>query len=84
MAACQVVRMPWPGHEPVRWAHAANLWVDPEYRRRGIGRALMTELLQWAREQDMARVVLNPSEMSKPLYASLGLVSSDLLIADLS
>lgn len=77
-------RMPHPGAPPARWAYVGQLWVDPAYRRRGVGRALMAAAIDWATESGMQRLVLNPSELSRPLYAALGFRSAvDLLRLDL-
>lgn len=65
-------RMPKPGTPPSRWAYVANVWVDPAHRRRGVGGLLMGSLVDWARAEEMVRVVLAPSEVSRPLYRALG------------
>lgn len=65
-------RMPKPTSPPQRWVYVANVWVEPERRREGIGGALMAAGLAWARAEGMVRVVLAPSEMSVPLYRSAG------------
>jgi len=64
----------------VRWAYVANVWVDPGHRRRGVGRLLMETVLGWSREQRMVRLVLNPSEVSLPLYRGLGFQPADNLM----
>ena len=73
-------RMPRPGAPDVRWVYVANVWVDPGHRRRGVGRLLMETVLAWAREQRMVRLVLNPSEVSFPLYRGLGFQPADNLM----
>ena len=50
------------------------------HRRRGVGRLLMEAVLAWAREQRMVRLVLNPSEVSLPLYSGLGFQPADNLM----
>ena len=35
-----------------------GMWVAPEWRRRGVGRALLQEVFKWAREQEMQRLRL--------------------------
>ena len=65
-------RMPKPGVPPSRWAYGANVWVDPGHRRRGVGGLLMAALVDWARAEGMVRVVLAPSEVSRPLYSRFG------------
>ena len=57
-------------------------WWDQQagHRRRGVGRLLMEAVLAWAREQRMVRLVLNPSEVSLPLYSGLGFQPADNLM----
>jgi len=76
-------RMPWPGAPEARWAYVGQLWVDPQHRRRGVGRLLVEHLVAWARDGGLVRLVLNPSEMARPLYAGLGFrPASDLMRLD--
>lgn len=77
-------RMPHAGLPDTRWAYLANLWVEPDLRRRGVASALVTAAVDWARAEGMERVVLNPSEMSRPLYQAFGFrPADDLLRLDL-
>ncbi|HOF63156.1 MAG TPA: GNAT family N-acetyltransferase [Dermatophilaceae bacterium] len=77
-------RMPSPGQPTGRWAYVGQVWVEPAYRRHGVATALMRAAIEWARREGMLRLVLNPSEMSRPMYAALGFRSaSDLLRLDL-
>lgn len=77
-------RMPRPGRDAGRWGYVANVWVDPAHRSRGVGRLLVTTALDWCRAEGLVRVVLNPSEMSVPLYTSLGFrPADDLMRVDL-
>ena len=77
-------RMPHAGRPDAHWAYLANLWVEPDRRRRGIASALLSAVVDWSRAAAMERVVLNPSEMSLPLYRSLGFrPADDLLRLDL-
>jgi GNAT superfamily N-acetyltransferase len=73
-------RMPRPGVPDVHWAYVANVWVGPAHRRRGVGTHLMETVVDWAREEGMVRIVLNPSEMSLPLYRGLGFQPADNLM----
>lgn len=54
-----------------------NVFVEPEWRRRGVAKRLMQALLEWARANRIARVVLHASDVGRPLYESLGFVSSN-------
>jgi GNAT superfamily N-acetyltransferase len=73
-------RMPHEGVPDARWAYLANLWVEPDRRRRGVASALVAEAVDWARAEGMERVVLHPSEMSRPLYQALGFRPADDLV----
>jgi GNAT superfamily N-acetyltransferase len=35
-----------------------GMWVDPTWRRRGVGRALLQEVFRWARERGLRRLGL--------------------------
>jgi GNAT superfamily N-acetyltransferase len=65
-------RMPRPGRPPSRWGYLGNAYVLPAYRSRGIGTALVAALLAHARAAGLVRVLLAPSELSRPLYARAG------------
>jgi GNAT superfamily N-acetyltransferase len=60
-----------------REAIVLNVYVDPEWRRRGVARRLMQELLEWTRANRVARVVLHASREGRPLYESLGFVATN-------
>ena len=53
----------------------SSVYTAPEYRRLGIARRLMTMLLDAARELGVHRLLLNSSDMGRPLYESLGFVT---------
>lgn len=53
----------------------ANIAVLPEYRRQGIGRALLTALINEGREESLSRMFLEVRETNLPaiaLYRKLG------------
>jgi GNAT superfamily N-acetyltransferase len=70
-----VVISPWPGvlgqREPKR-AMILNMYVEREYRCRGIARELMKTMIAWCKENGFLRVGLHASDEGKPLYESLG------------
>ena len=52
-----------------------QLYVDPEARKRGIGRALVQHLLDWARQNGIRGIDLESYQLNAPasiLYRSLG------------
>jgi predicted acetyltransferase len=63
------MRQYWLGR-PVPCAGVASVKVAPEYRGRGIGRALMSELLDLTAARGYLLSVLYPATM--PIYRSLG------------
>jgi GNAT superfamily N-acetyltransferase len=73
-------RMPQPGRLPSRWGYLANAFVLAGYRNQGIGGRLLNALLSYADEHDCARVVLNPSQRSIPLYQRVGFQPASALL----
>ncbi|HWR14323.1 MAG TPA: GNAT family N-acetyltransferase [Terriglobales bacterium] len=70
-----IVISPWPGqlHQPQpRRAMILNVYVEREYRRQGIARALMEEAIHWCRENGFASVSLHASDEGRILYEKLG------------
>jgi GNAT superfamily N-acetyltransferase len=49
-----------------------NVYTEPEWRGKGIARALMTALMDWSVGEGFDRVLLHASDAGRPLYASLG------------
>ncbi len=52
-----------------------GMWVAPESRGRGIGRALVQSVIDWARGEDYRRILLDVGDMNVPairLYESCG------------
>jgi GNAT superfamily N-acetyltransferase len=65
----------WPGQLGSRIPKRAmilNMYVEPEYRRRGIARALMEAMIAWCRENNFTNVSLHASDEGRPLYEKLG------------
>ena len=69
-----VERVPHP--DLARWqrpiAYVTNMYVEPERRNSGLGRALLDAALALARERDVDGVVLWPSPRSVPFYERAG------------
>ena len=49
-----------------------NVFTEPEWRRRGLARLLMEEVLRWARAEPLDRLVLHASDEARSLYEQLG------------
>jgi GNAT superfamily N-acetyltransferase len=70
--------LPRPGAiEGGAQALIANVYCDPEHRRRGLARALMTAMLEWCKRERMAKVVLHASPDGRSLYESLEFVQTN-------
>ena len=59
------------------FASLGLMGVRPEGQRKGVGRALMTRVLEWADETGTPTVILDATEEGAPLYASYGFVKGD-------
>lgn len=68
---------PRPGFDSDRAGRMHSVYVAPEARRRGIALAIVNALLAFAREARLIEVSLHPSEVARPLYASLGFTQAD-------
>lgn len=55
-----------------REAYILNVFTERAYRRRGIARILLQEMLEWCRRQNIPRVTLHASDEGAGLYRSLG------------
>jgi GNAT superfamily N-acetyltransferase len=54
-----------------------NVYTEPAWRRRGLARALMTTLMQWANAEGFDRVNLHASKDGHALYVALGFVPTN-------
>jgi GNAT superfamily N-acetyltransferase len=54
-----------------------NVYTEPAWRHKGIARALMATLMQWARTEGFDRLVLHASDAGRSLYVSLGFVPTN-------
>jgi GNAT superfamily N-acetyltransferase len=71
-----VLIVPWPGTQPRRgWIQ--NVYVVPEFRRRGIAREIMRALIDWCRSQGFDSVNLHASAEGRPLYEQLGFTATN-------
>jgi GNAT superfamily N-acetyltransferase len=51
---------------------AVNVYTETDWRGRGVARALMRTIMEWASAQGKSRVVLHASDAGYALYESLG------------
>lgn len=59
-----------------RHAIIINVFTEPEWRRRGIAKLLMEQIIAWARTERLDRLVLHASEVGRLLYEKMGFVQT--------
>lgn len=69
--------IPRPGSPSDREGRVQSVYVVPDARRRGIARALMARIADYARGAALIGLKLHPSDDARPLYASLGFEQLD-------
>lgn len=83
VAGAGVLFMDFPPHwmdpEPVR-AYLLNVYVDPEFRGRGLARALLEMAVSDARRRGIKVVSLHASTFGRPLYDRNGFKSTNEMI----
>jgi ribosomal protein S18 acetylase RimI-like enzyme len=76
IASAGLMIMDWPPHpldpEGESRAYILNVFVEPDYRRRGLARELLRLCLAEARRRNLRVVSLHASSEGRPLYESLG------------
>jgi GNAT superfamily N-acetyltransferase len=59
-----------------RHAIIINVFTEPEWRRRGVAKLLLEQIIAWARTERLDRLVLHASDEGRPLYARMGFVQT--------
>jgi ribosomal protein S18 acetylase RimI-like enzyme len=75
-----ILPRPQPGADELEFGPEAiilNVYVDPAWRRRGVGEALMRTLLDALSLRGIRRIVLHASDDGRRLYERLGFVSTN-------
>jgi GNAT superfamily N-acetyltransferase len=70
--AIVIQRLPGPDRPTGKWGYVQWMVTDPAYRRRGLARAVFTEILAWLSARGVANVELHATESGEPLYRSFG------------
>ena len=60
-----------------RHAIIINVFTEPEWRRRGVAKLLMNEIIAWAQRERLDRLVLHASEQGRALYDQMGFVQTN-------
>jgi GNAT superfamily N-acetyltransferase len=53
-----------------------NVFTEPEWRRCGLGRLLMQQIIAWARKNRIESLVLHASDDGRALYEQLGFIAA--------
>ena len=65
-------------HNPTgKKAYIMNMYTAPEYRRQGIAFHTLDLLVKDARERDVTQIVLEATDMGRPLYEKYGFVKME-------
>ncbi len=76
VASAGMLLLDWPPHplDPVgeTRAYLLNVFVEPEYRRRGLARSLLVRCAEEAERRRIGVVSLHASKEGRGLYESLG------------
>ncbi|MBB5233841.1 GNAT family N-acetyltransferase [Deinococcus budaensis] len=63
--------------DPQPWrGRVVNVWTDPDFRRRGLARELVTRCLAAARGRGVSRLSLGTTPQARALYGALGFQAS--------
>ena len=69
--------MPTYDHPTGKRAHLMNVYTNKDYRRQGIGKKMVTMLIEEAREKGCTEISLDATEQGRFLYSQLGFTSND-------
>lgn len=62
-------------HNPSGWkAYVMNMYTHPEYRRKGIAYETLNLLVLNAKEKGIPHIILEATDMGRPLYEKFGFV----------
>lgn len=66
-------RVPPHPDQPQTWeGYVVNMYVEPEHRQQGVGRALLVALQAKAVELELRRLYLHATDAGRPMYEQAG------------
>jgi GNAT superfamily N-acetyltransferase len=84
IASAGFLRLDWAPHylDPTgeQRGYVLNVFVEPDYRRRGLAQALMAECLDEARRRGIRVVALHATQKGQPVYRKLGFTTSNEML----
>lgn len=69
---CLTDELPSPDNATGRCAYLMNIYVRRQYRRHGIGHAIVATLLNEAKARDCGKIYLETTPIGRSVYESLG------------
>lgn len=72
ITAAVVSKLPSSRRPVSQWMHVSLLFVTPDARGHGLGRALLDRLVAWARSHAVERIQLNAAPNARGLYERVG------------
>jgi len=75
-----IEKIPNPIAKPESYVCLTNLYVREQYRGKGVGAMLLSEVLAWSKSNNAHTVILWPTERSKPFYLRHGFSNADDVI----
>jgi len=67
----------WIGVARGRHAIVINVFTEPAWRRQGVAILLIRQIIDWARNEHLDRLVLHASNAGRALYEGLGFVATN-------
>ncbi len=55
----------------------ANVFTEPQWRRRGIAGRLVKEIITWSRNEQIDRLLLHVSDDGRSVYERLGFIAGN-------
>ncbi len=69
--------LPRPDGNPAVLAYVHSVYTEPEYRRIGLARQILTAMIAECRSRGLARLSLHASDQGRGLYEQLGFVPTN-------
>lgn len=84
IASAGLLVLDWAPHflDPTgeKRGYILNVFVEPEYRRRGLAQMLTKECMEEARHRGIGVVALHASKKGQPVYEKLGFTTSNEML----
>ncbi len=74
---CYISIMPTFSHPSGKRACIMNVYTRKPYRRQGIAKKMLEQLIEQARQKGVTEISLDATELGKPLYECCGFIKND-------